>query len=198
MEKLSDNKLLLLIKEGNHPAFTTLVNRYWEQLYVYTKSKVRQEADAQDIVQEIFISCWNNRATLYTGQNDRLTAYLYQAARYAIISYFSRPGNTIYNESLLTAISEHQTENITETALQLKELEQQIRIEVNKLPERLRTPYLLSRDANLSLKDIAQQMSLSEQTVKNNISSALRVLRTRLYENNDLITILVLITHFSS
>jgi RNA polymerase sigma-70 factor (family 1) len=194
MEKHSDYRLLLLIREGNHPAFTVLVNRYWEEIYNYTKSRIRQDADAQDIVQEIFISCWKNRTHLHTGRNDRFTSYLYQAARYAIIDYFSRPGNTIYNEVLLETCIDHQTENITEIQLHLKELQHHIKKEVDNLPERLRTPYLLSREDNLSLKEVARKMSLSEQTVKNNITKALQILRTRLHENDNLIRIFILVT----
>nr|WP_295874329.1 sigma-70 family RNA polymerase sigma factor [uncultured Chitinophaga sp.] len=193
MEKLTDHRLLLLIQQGNHTAFTTFVNRYWEEVYTYTKSRIRQGADAQDIVQDIFISCWNNRGHLHTGANGRLTAYLYQAARYAIIDYFSRPGVTIYNDILLEAAADNQMENNAETQLYLKELEHHIRQEVDQLPDRLKTPYLLSREGNLSLKDIAQQMSLSEQTVKNNITLALRILRTRLHGNEHYLSTLLLL-----
>ena len=191
MEKHSDQHLLLLIQEGNHPAFTTLVNRYWDEIFSYTKSRIRHAADAQDIVQDIFISCWNNRLHLHTGKNDRFNSYLYQAARYAIIDYFSRPGVTIYNETLLETLIDSQIDNMTENRLQVKELEYHIQQEVNKLPERLKVPYILSREGNLSLKDIAKEMSLSEQTVKNNITKALGILRTRLQENEQFIRVLI-------
>lgn len=153
-------------------------------IYRFTRSRIRQEADAQDIVQEIFISCWNNRQHLYAGKNDQFNAYLYQAARYAVIDYYSRAHTTIYNEVLLESFLEHQPLNMTESRLQLKELDTYIRQEVDKLPEQLRVPFVLSREAHLSLKEIAAQMSLSEQTVKNNITKALGILRRRLHEND--------------
>ncbi|WP_211999878.1 sigma-70 family RNA polymerase sigma factor [Chitinophaga sp. HK235] len=193
MEKLTDHRLLLLIQKGNHAAFTAFVNRYWEEIYTYTKSRIRQGVDAQDIVQDIFISCWNNRERLHTGENGRLTAYLYQAARYAIIDYFSRPGITVYNDILLEAVADRQMENNSEAQLYLKELELHIRQEVDQLPDRLKMPYLLSREGNLSLKDIALKMSLSEQTVKNNITTALRILRARLHENEHYLGTLMLL-----
>lgn len=193
MEKLTDNRLLLLIQEGNHAAFTTLVNRYWEEIYIYTKSRIRQRAEAQDIVQDIFISCWNSRERLHVGENGKLTAYLYQAARYAIIDYFAKPGTTIYNDLLLESIAELPVENNLESQLYVKELEHHIREEVEQLPERLKVPYLLSREENLSLKDIAHRLSLSEQTVKNNITLALRTLRARLHENGHYIGTLMLL-----
>lgn len=193
MEKLSDHGLLLLIQKGNHAAFTVLVNRYWEEMYTYVRGRIKQGVDAQDIVQDIFISCWNNRERLYAAENGRFTAYLYQAARYAIIDYFSKPGITVYNDILLEAAEGRQMENNSEARIYLKELEQHLRQEVEQLPERLKIPYLLSREANLSMKDIARKMSLSEQTVKNNITLALHILRTRLHESEHYLGVLMLL-----
>ncbi|SEW43973.1 RNA polymerase sigma factor [Chitinophaga arvensicola] len=184
MEKHSDSRLLQMIREDHHPAFTTLVNRYWEEIYRFTRSRIRQEADAQDIVQEIFISCWNNRKHLYAGKNDQFTAYLYQAARYAVIDYYSRSQTMVYNEVLLESFIGHQPVNMTESRLQLKELDACIRQEVDRLPEQLRVPFVLSREANMSLKEIATQLSLSEQTIKNNITKALGILRRRLHQQD--------------
>ncbi|MFX1705582.1 sigma-70 family RNA polymerase sigma factor [Chitinophaga sp. CC14] len=183
MEKLSDHRLLLLIQKGNHAAFTMLVRRYWECIYDYTRSRIKQQVDAQDIVQDIFVGCWSNREKLYVGESGRFSSYLYQAARYAIIDYFSKPGITIYNDILLESATDQQMESNSETRLYMKELELHLRQEVEQLPDRLKMPYLLSREGNLSMKDIAGKLSLSEQTVKNNITLALRILRKRLHEN---------------
>lgn len=198
MEKLTDRQLLSLIQEGNHAAFTNLVNRYWEEIFIYIKSRIRQSADAQDMVQDIFISCWNSRERLYVGDNGRLNAYLYQAARYTIIDYFAKPGTTVYNDILLEQAADYEKEDNFESKIYLKELEHCIREEVNLLPERLRTPYLLSREANMSMKDIALKLSLSEQTVKNNITLALRTLRMRLHENGHYLGTLMLLLSLSN
>lgn len=191
MEKLSDQRLLDQIRTGNHPAFTTLVNRHWEALYRYTCSRIRQEADAVDIVQEIFISCWNNRDTLYTDANDSLSSWLFKAARYCIIDHYSRPHTTIYNEALLEATLHDVADNATTVQLEFKELQQRLEAEIALLPDRLRIPYRMSRDTDLRLREIAEQLSLSEQTVKNNISAALQHLRMRL-QHRDALSVLLL------
>lgn len=198
MEKLTDRQLLSLIQEGNHAAFTNLVNRYWEEIFIYIKSRIRQSADAKDMVQDIFISCWNSRERLYVGDNGRLNAYLYQAARYTIIDYFAKPGTTVYSDILLEQAADYEKEDNFESKIYLKELEHCIREEVNLLPERLRTPYLLSREANMTMKEIALKLSLSEQTVKNNITLALRTLRTRLHENGHYLGTLMLLLSLSN
>jgi RNA polymerase sigma-70 factor (family 1) len=178
MEKLSDNRLMELTKGGNNHAFTALVNRYWENMYKHVHARLRHEDDAKDIVQEIFISVWKNRDTITVDENGTLGSYLFQAARYAVIDHFASPGTVIYNEELLASMittSGHEQ-------LELKEIEQQVIHVLDNMPERLQLPFRLSRYQHLSNKEIAARLSLSEQTVKNNISITLRHLRAHIGE----------------
>lgn len=190
MEKLSDNRLIDLIKEDNHPAFTTLVNRYWEELYRHIHARLKDEENTRDILQEIFITAWKNRATIYTDANGTLASYLFKAARYCIIRQFSRAKQTIFSEELLENLLSHQS--TAQEMLETKELEKRVRDELDRMPERLQSVYRLSRYAHLSNKEIASHLSLSEQTVKNNISIALHHLRV-FVEKDTLLLVLFLI-----
>lgn len=190
MEKLSDNRLIDLIKEDNHPAFTTLVNRYWEELYRHIHARLKDEENTRDILQEIFITAWKNRTTIYTDANGTLASYLFKAARYCIIRQFSRAKQTIFSEELLENLLSHQS--TAQEMLETKELEKRVRDELDRMPERLQSVYRLSRYAHLSNKEIASHLSLSEQTVKNNISIALHHLRV-FVEKDTLLLVLFLI-----
>lgn len=182
MEKLSDNRLMELIKGGNNHAFTALVNRYWENMYRHVYARLRHEEDAKDILQEIFITVWKNREHITTDTNESMGSYLFQAARYCIIDHFGRAQTAIYNEEILSELllSDVSAQELLET----KELEQQVLQALDKMPERLQLPYRLSRYQHLSNKEIAAKLSLSEQTVKNNISITLRYLRIHMNEQN--------------
>ena len=190
MEKLSDNRLIDLIKVDNHPAFTILVNRYWEELYRHIHARLKDEEDTRDILQEIFITAWKNRATIYTDANGTLASYLFKAARYCIIRQFSRAKQTIFSEELLENLLSQQS--TAQEMLETKELEKRVTDELDRMPERLQSVYRLSRYAHLSNKEIASHLSLSEQTVKNNISIALHHLRV-FVEKDTLLVILFLI-----
>ena len=192
MEKLSDNRLIDLIKEDNHPAFTILVNRYWEELYRHIHARLKDEEDTRDILQEIFITAWKNRATIYTDANGTLASYLFKAARYCIIRQFSRAKQTIFSEELLENLLNQQSTTSAQEMLETKELEKRVTDELNRMPERLQIAYRLSRYAHLSNKEIASHLSLSEQTVKNNISIALHHLRL-FVDKDTLLVILFLI-----
>jgi RNA polymerase sigma factor (sigma-70 family) len=182
MEKFSDIRLLELIRKGNNHAFTALVNRYWENLYTHVYARLRHEEDSKDIVQEIFISVYKNIHTLSTDNNDTIASYLYKAARYSIIDHYSKPQTAIYDEDLLRdSLSSLSTAH---ELLVSKELEQELDEVLNSMPERLQLPYRLSRHQHLSTREIASRLSVSEQTVKNNISITLRYLRSHFNEQN--------------
>lgn len=189
MNLSSDTSLIALIKVDNHVAYTALVDKYWADLYRHIWQKIKNSDEAEDIVQDIFLGLWKNRTKIITDERDSIAPYLFRAAKYAIINYFSRPGITITNENALYAAINAPSEIRTDDPLLLKELQQLVESEVNNLPERLQIPYRLSREQELTIREIALKLSMSEQTVKNNISSALGKIRFRLGKHNSDTTI---------
>ncbi|WP_322518544.1 RNA polymerase sigma factor [Chitinophaga sancti] len=193
MEKYPDSQLLGLIKTGNQQAFAALVHRYWEDLYTHIHARLKQEEDTKDVLQEIFITVWKKRDTILPDENGRLGSYLFAAARYCIIDHCSRPDTPVYNEEFFAeTIPQHTTISALEI-LETKEMEEQVNEALNRMPERICLPYRLSRYQQLSTREIALRLSLSEQTVKNNISITLRYLRTYLKEHNDIAGIFLII-----
>lgn len=189
MNLSSDTSLIALIKIDNHLAYTAILDKYWADLYRHIWQKIKNADEAKDIVQDIFLGLWKNRAKIVTDERDSIAPYLFRAAKYAIINYFSRPGITITNESALYAAINAPSGIRTDDSLLLKELEQLVESEVSNLPERLQVPYRLSREQELTIKEIALSLSMSEQTVKNNISSALHKIRFKLGQHNSDVTI---------
>jgi RNA polymerase sigma factor (sigma-70 family) len=193
MKAFSDYRLLGLIKANNAIAFTVLVDRYWERLYKHLHYRIHHEEDAKDNVQEIFISLWNNIDTVTCNENDSLEAYLFTAARYRAIDYFSKPDTVIPYAHALSTVLAYPSAAEADQSVMLRELEQLIQEELNSLPERLQQPYRMSRENHLSIKEIAVNLSLSEQTVKNNISAVLHKLRLKLGQYNSDTTIYLIV-----
>jgi RNA polymerase sigma-70 factor (ECF subfamily) len=196
MEKLSDHRLMELIREENNHAFTALINRYWEQLYGHIYARLRHEEDTKDILQEIFISVWKNRDTITIEEENGIKSYLFQAARYRVINHFGRPQVVIYNEEILSDFLSGQQSYSSHDFLVVKEMEEKVNAALDLMPERLHLPYRLSRYQHLSNREIAARLSVSEQTVKNNISITLRILRNHLHAQNE-VPVILLITLFS-
>lgn len=193
MEQLSDRELLTLLKIDDHKAFAELTQRYWQDLFKHICSKIRNAEDARDIVQEIFLSCWKNRSNIYCDDQDRLSSYLFKAAKYAVINYFSRPGITISGMETLEQMLEYPTTAKSDEKILLKELHSVVDAELSELPDRLVVPYRLSREQHMSIKEIAAYLSVSEQTVKNNISAVLQRIRFRVGQYNSDPTVILII-----
>ena len=122
MKLLSDDGLLDLIKTGNHLAFTVLVDRYWGKLYKHLFARIRNEDEAEDIVQEIFIGFWKNKDNITCNQEESLSPYLFTAAKYCAIDYFGRPETTIPYENALTTVLEYASSDYSDEEVLLHEL----------------------------------------------------------------------------
>lgn len=173
MEQHSDIALLCRIKENDHNAFDLLFDRYWERLYKAANARLQDAAMAQDIVQEIFIKLWQRRGTLTIQLG--LENYLLSAVRLSVISHFrSRKINVVRLEDALQRIE--LLESAIHDQTEYLELEKTLDDAIKHMPEMLQRVYQL-RSENLSVKAIAGELGLAEQTVKNYISEVLRRLR---------------------
>jgi RNA polymerase sigma-70 factor (family 1) len=175
MHDLTDTDLLCAKDEQK--AFRELYDKYWEPLYKNALYRLGSDADAQDMVQEVFIGLWRNKNSI---QNiGSLSAYLFTALKYTIIKRIYRQAK----KGIMVPLSVEELEHVeltTEELLQYKELQSVIANEVANLPTRMQQVYHLSRNELLSTKEIAQRLNLSEQTVKNTLSAALKRLREKL------------------
>lgn len=174
-ESLTDK--ILLLSTDEQTAFELLYNRYWEQLYKKAYQRLGNSDDAQDVVQEVFVSLWRNRDKI--DVENTLAPYLFTALKYCIISQVYRKAKKGITVPL--AIEElERIEVSTEELLEFKELQLIVNNEVANLPERMREVYRLSRIEHLQVAEIALRLNLSEQTVKNTLTIALKRLREKL------------------
>ena len=160
-------------------AFSAIIYRYNVRLYRIVYNRVRLEADTKDIIQEIFISFWNNRHQI---QSTALFPYLSKSAFYAIIDWQILNKRNISRKYLLLEKDEPSVFPV-ENQVIANELRQELMEEIEKMPETTRTVFRMSRIDQKSVKEIATALHLSEQTVKNNISIALKQLRKRMVSN---------------
>ncbi|WP_207424406.1 RNA polymerase sigma factor [Desertivirga brevis] len=190
----TDSLLLERVKNNDHFAFKILVNRYWEEMFKHVYRRIKDKDEAQDIIQEIFISLWRNRETVQHDDKQSIASYLFKSAKYAVIDYFSKESNAINRSVELSSLLSLAVGSDLDSSIEVKELSKLLRNTVDNLPDRLKTPYLLSREKGLSIKEIAAYLEVSEQTVKNNISITLDKLRSRIKEYDpDFLALLIVI-----
>lgn len=175
MENCTDAELL--VAEDSQSAFTAIYNRYWERLYKKALIKFGNDADAQDTVQEVFISLWRNRHTV--DASNTLSPYLFTALKYSIIKRIYRKTRKGEQVPLSLELLER-SEMYEDDQFQVKELQTLIRRELDQLPTRMRQVYDLSRVDHLRTAEIAERLKISEQTVKNTLTTALKRLRQKI------------------
>jgi len=173
MLNLPDKELLEAIASGDEQAFHILFNRYWKSMFSFVYRLTKDESHTKDILQDVFLYIWKNRDTLYAEQS--FLPYLHTVARSNIMMAFRRDKIRLQGADVLLETIARSGQ--ADDQLLLKEVKQTVDKELLKMPFNMRLCFQLSRFEDKSIRDIARELNLSEQTVKNNISEALRRLR---------------------
>ena len=168
------DRLLHSMKLDDTVSFEEIYRQYWSKLYIYAFNVLRERDLCEDIVQEVFIDLWAKR------QDVRITnlhSYLYQSVKYQIFNHFRK---SKYKKQLLMKFDLIQTQNQLDESCEKQELKNQIKEVIYQLPEQRRIIFEMSRYEGLSNKEISEHLSISVQTVKNQISESLKFIRKSL------------------
>jgi len=175
--EFTDRELTEFIKEGDQAAFTEIFIRYNQLLYSHTYNKLRNREEARDIVQDIFYSLWANRGKSLPDSN--LIGYLFMATRYKVADLLSRQQvKSKYVISFQEFID--RAPDRSDHLIRKNQLREIIEEEISALPPRMQEVLRLSRFEELSHKEIAERLNISEATSKDQVKKALKILRKRL------------------
>jgi RNA polymerase sigma-70 factor (family 1) len=187
-----DSYLINALASGDSIAFDTIYRQYSKLLYLYLLDKLKDAEKCNDVLQDIFVSLWEKRESF--SIEISIKAYLYQAARYKIIDVYRED---VKYQKYLAALGEFiEAENpVIAERIDHKQKLQEIELAINHLPEKMREIFMLSRYEHQSTRDIADKTKLSRQTVKNQLSKALRILRVN-YMSVDMFVVAMLLLHW--
>jgi RNA polymerase sigma-70 factor (family 1) len=164
-----------LLRRDDKEAFTVLYRHHWPEMYKSAFNILKDRDQSMDIVQEIFIWLWEHRHQLLIKTS--LKGYLLAAVKF-------KTANAIRNGKVredffkqVAAADLLPRENEAGLRVEVKELEEVIRLTIGALPDKCRTIYQLSRHQHLSNKEIANQLGLSVKTVESQMTIALKRLR---------------------
>lgn len=176
----SDVKLTELLKSGDQTALTEIYRRYQPVLFSHAFRRFPDREQVRDIIQDLFLYLWNNREKLEI--RSTLAAYLYSSVRNKILNHFR---NQKVQEAFTSSLSEfiNTGVNITDDILREKELIALMEKEVSLLPSQMRLIFIMSREDNLTHKEIADQLGISPHTVRTQVRNALRILRIKFGSN---------------
>ncbi len=184
---LINTELALRIKQSDLKAFELLFKIYHKPLCNYAKVYVYNIDIADEIVQETFISIWDNRTLI--DEQKSLNSFLYKCIYNNCINFIkkaqtNRKLSEAYKKEIeyrVRMLEENYSESYFDH-LTNEELENSIKIAIEHLPDQCREIFLLSRYEELTYQQIADKLNISINTVKTQLSRALQKLRIDLKE----------------
>ncbi|WP_437918046.1 RNA polymerase sigma factor [Sphingobacterium sp. LRF_L2] len=170
----TDNLLFQHFKEGNDQAFVQLYNKYIEALMGYAATKLESLDEAHDLIHDLFVYIWEKREEINIKQS--VGAYLFWLLNRRVINHYRKNS---YRSSYAAQLKrmEEQYFLAPDSFVEAKEVQSMIDGAVKSMSAKVREIYLLSREDHLTNAQIAQKLNISEQTVKNQLSTAMSIIR---------------------
>lgn len=176
MTLLNDNEgTISLLKKDNGAFFEMVYEYYFTPLYAFATQYVKHE-DAKEVVQDTMLWLWENRTSLIAELS--LKSLLFTIVKNKCLNRYKR--DQVKNR-VIESIKEKHREQFEDPDFYLEnELFQLFQAALEKLPEKMREAFEMSRLEGMTHKEIARQLSVSPQTVNYRLSKALQILRTEL------------------
>lgn len=193
-----NNTDLLLVEgliAGDESAFKKVYYTYYDKLYFYCLKFLKSDELTKDVLQDIFSKLWSYKSKIKPDQN--FDAYLFTIARNEIFDYLRKVAKDkgLRNE-LLSNTKKIISHNPTEEDLVFSEYSALAGQAIGMLPAQRKLIFELSRYGGLSHEEIAATLGISKNTVKVQISRALKAIRNYLKIYTDLtLTIILFLRH---
>ena len=168
--------LLHRITEGDEAAFRVLFDQYKDRFYAVVLKMTRSDNIAQEMVQDIFLKIWQNRASLREITNTE--SYFFTMLYRQVFRHYKK---LALEKKLLKLIAESPSfQNITDETVLAHESERLINEAIAKLPPQQQLVFKLSKVDGLSREQIAEQLHISPNTVRNHLADAIKSIKSYL------------------
>ena len=181
----TDKYLVSAIQKGDYQAFKMLFDSYYPGLCRFARRYVRVNETAEDLVSDLFVKLWEQPRAM--AANVSLKGYLYRSVYNSSMNYLTRTRSKFRDLDPETVSKLHELmpqtiDDLPASGLLAGELDAEIEKAIDRLPAECGRIFKLSRSEELSHREIAQQLNISENTVKVQIYRALAKLREALKE----------------
>lgn len=175
---LTDELLLVELRNNDEQAFREIYQRYWKKLYHLACRKIESVEVVEELVQDVFLNLWERRAT---ARINHLEAYLTTAIRYSVINHIK---TLMVHDKFLDHSLRYSSAsvNATDEQVDLDDLIIRMEIALNELPEKTRQVFRLNRIEYKSVKEVSSQLNLPQRTVEYHLHLAIRSLKVLLRE----------------
>lgn len=171
-------ELVKLLRKGDIAAFDQIYNLYCHKLHQFVLRYLKQEEDAEEIVQEVFIKIWESRKKI--DVHASFESFLFTISYNATISLLRKRLSESKSREYLMSAQQIQNANSVTDEVQFNELNAKVQSLLQQLTPRQKEIYILSREEGLTHKEIAKRLEISENTVKNHLVTTLKFLKSNL------------------
>lgn len=158
-----------LLRNGDQQAYQHIFISYYNNVMRFIQALVKSENDAEELTRDIFAKLWTDREKIDPEKNFR--SYLYILARNVISDFFKKK---LIRNNDLSKTGNWKTGNTSKEAVFAKELELLISLTVENMPKQRQEIYAMSREQGLSNAQIATQLNITEKTVEDELTQALK------------------------
>lgn len=188
---LSDQQLLDAFRSGNLKAYDLLFDRYFKRIYGFAFSLLKDSETARELAMDVMIRLWQKNGEIRLQQG--LQAYLFKSVRNSIYNHLRK--SRILTHSLDAYPEYHDISADAADATYLYgELEGIFAEKLERLSPQRKKIFEFSRIDDLTYAEIAEKMSLSVSTVRNQMSATLKYFREQMAEYNEVSVFLLLIS----
>jgi len=171
-----NREILILLREGDCDAFYNLYVRYSKRLYGFVFMLIKQEADAEEIVQEVFIKVWEGRNRI--DLSSSFESFLFTIAHNSAISLFRKRVSEKKYFDYLRSLQQFDRAPDLIDEIHFNELKLKVQSLINELTPRQKEIFQLSREEGQTQDEIAKKLNVSVNTVKKHMVNALAFLKT--------------------
>jgi RNA polymerase sigma-70 factor (ECF subfamily) len=173
---LSDELLVKLLAIEDTGAFNEIYKRYWKTLFKTAQQKIKSDEIIEELLQDVFLSIWEKRSILLV---DNLGGYLFRSLKYQIIDHY-RAQLLVEKYADFTLNKAEKYDRSVDEIFNFQEITLIFEDVFNKLPEKTRKVFHLSRLELKTTREISQILNISERSVEYHITQSLKVLREQL------------------
>jgi len=178
MEQFSDEKLIILAKKGNEPAFAILVQRYLSLVYNFSFRYVKSTVDAEDITQEVFIKVWKNLKKF--DETKIFRPWLYKITKNTSLDWLKKKADKPFATLPEYLVDNLVNKNSLENDIMKRGLQEELQQATESLSPTSANIFSLHVKDQLTFSEIATKTKNSINTVKSRYRRALELIKSKI------------------
>ena len=174
-------------KTGTTETFEGVFHTYYKPLVIYARTILKDTDESEDIVQQVFITIWEKRASIEV--HTSLRALLYKSVHNACLNKIKQ--QAVRSKYAADVLRTNAPKAGADERIQQKELQKSIEKALEALPEQCRRIFKMSRFDHLKYQEIADELGLSVKTVENQMGKALKIMKEHLKDYLPIVLLII-------